>query len=213
MKRPRRDLANVAIHNAIMPTERLAAQIGFLTEVDKLKQVLRRTPLTDGSRQENSAEHTWHLIVCAMILREYIDGPLDLLRTLQMLAIHDIVEIDAGDTFAYDTVAHETKAERERLAAARLFGMLPPDQAARMHVLWGEFEAMQTPEARLANAVDRLQAVLLNAAAGGGSWHNGSVTRVKVQARMAPLVDAMPEVGAFVLDVIDRFTRAGVIAP
>src|SRR5689334_22875199 len=114
---------------------RLARQIAFLTEIDKLKKLDRRTPLSDGSRPENSAEHSWHIIMCAMILREHMSGSVDLLHVLQMLAVHDIVEIDAGDTFAYDADAHVSKAARERTAAGRVFGMLPPDQAARMHVL------------------------------------------------------------------------------
>jgi putative hydrolase of HD superfamily len=194
-----------------MPTDRLSRQLAFLIEIDKLKQVSRRTPLADGSRPENSAEHTWHLIVCAMLLREYVAGPLDLFRTIQMLAIHDIVEIDAGDTFAYDHTARLTKEERERTAAARLFALLPPDQEADVHALWHEFEAMETIESRLANAVDRLQALLLNAASGGGSWRTGLVTRAQVEARMAPVVEAMPPVAGFVRDVIDSFSATGVI--
>ena len=190
-----------------MTDGRLLRQVAFLTEIDKLKKIERRTPLSDGSRRENSAEHTWHIIVCAMILREYMSGRVDLLHVLQMLAVHDIVEIDAGDTFAYDAEAHLSKAAREREAAGRLFGMLPPDQAARMHVLWGEFEAMASPESRLANAVDRLQALLLNASSGGGSWREGGVTREKVIARMAPVADALPEVGAYVAEIVDRFFR------
>lgn len=195
-----------------MPIERLQQQLAFLAEIDRLKRVERRTPLTDGSRLENSAEHSWHLAVFAMVLREHVEGPVDLLRVLQMIALHDIVEIDAGDTFAYDTGAHTSKAEREAGAAERLFGLLPADQGAECRRLWDEFEARETNEARLANAVDRLQPLLLNSTAGGGSWRDAQVTRAKVEARMAPVSDALPALGDFVAATIDAFTKAGVIS-
>jgi putative hydrolase of HD superfamily len=194
-----------------MLTDRLRLQLAFLTEIDRLKLVLRRTPLSDGSRRENSAEHSWHIIVCAFVLREHVAGSLDLLRTLQMLAVHDIVEVDAGDTFAYDIDGHQSKAEREQAAAERLFGMLPADQRDELMALWVEFEARQTVEAKLANAVDRLQPLLLNAAAGGGSWHDSQVTAARVRERMAPLGDAMPALGEFAEDLIRSFADAGVI--
>jgi putative hydrolases of HD superfamily len=193
-------------------SDRLARQIGFLVEIDRLKHVLRRTPLADGSRAENSAEHSWHLVVCAMVLREYAAQPVDLLRTLQLLAIHDIVEIDAGDTFAYDIAAHGSKAEREERAADRLFGLLPPDQTDDIRRLWDEFEAIETPEARLANAVDRLQALLLNAESGGGSWRSPGVTKGRIEARMAAVASAMPALAPFVAEIVEAFSRAGLIA-
>jgi len=202
---------NDTLRQARAGNPRLGQQLVFLSEIDKLKLVRRRTPVTDNSRMENSAEHTWHAIVCAMVLREHMPQRVDLLRSLQMLAIHDIVEIDAGDTFAYDAEAQETKGEREERAAARLFGLLPDDQAVEIRRLWHEFEAMQTPESRLAHAVDRLQALLLNSESGGGSWRSGEVTRPKVEARMGPVVAALPSLAPFVEDVIDAFTRAGVI--
>jgi putative hydrolase of HD superfamily len=128
-----------------------------------------------------------------------------------MLAVHDIVEIDAGDTFAYDVDAHASKEEREKAAAARLFGLLPTDQREEFTALWNEFEARTTIEARLANAVDRLQPLLLNAAAKGGSWHHRDVTTARVRARLAPVADAMPALGEFVEGVIQEFTAAGII--
>jgi putative hydrolase of HD superfamily len=195
-----------------MPTERLAQQIAFLVEADKLKNILRRTPLVDTSRLENSAEHSWHLVLVAMIVREYAASPIDLLRVIEMVAVHDLVEIDAGDTFAYDVAANASKAERERLAAERIFGLLPIDQAERLRALWEEFEAQETMDARYANALDRLQAFLQNMQAGGGSWRTYSVTRSQVLARMAPIQTALPGVWPFVLDVIDRFCATGVIA-
>jgi len=185
--------------------------MAFLAEADKLKNVTRRTPLTDGSRLENSAEHSWHLVLAAVALREYAAAPIDVLRVVELLAIHDLVEIDAGDTFAYDRAALATKAEREHAAADRVFGLLPPDLAARFHALWDEFEAWTTPESRFANALDRLQALVQNKEAGGGSWKTYNVTRSQVLSRMAPVEGAMPGVWPYVVAVIDEFCAAGAI--
>src|SRR4051812_2906785 len=139
---------------------RLLAQMDFLREVDKLKSVLRRTSLMDGSRRENSAEHSWHIALAAMVLAEYSNVPVDLLRAIKLLLIHDIVEIDAGDTFAFDTTAKASQAERENKAATRLFGLLPADQRAEFMALWEEFEGRVTAEAKFAGALDRLLPVL-----------------------------------------------------
>jgi putative hydrolase of HD superfamily len=195
-----------------MADDRLGRQIAFLVEADKLKTVIRRTPLTDASRLENSAEHSWHLALAAIALREYAPRGVDLLRVLELLAVHDLVEIDAGDTFAYDSAAHDTKAERERLAAERIFGLLPSAQAAELRGRWDEFEAHATPEARYANALDRLQPLLLNMQAGGGSWRSYNVTRPAVLRRMAPVQDALPDLWSFVLEVVERFCASGAIA-
>jgi putative hydrolase of HD superfamily len=196
-----------------MSDHRLARQIDFLAEADKLKRIERRTPLTDGSRLENSAEHSWHLAIAALTLAEY-PGDVDMLRVLELVAVHDLVEIDAGDTFAYDrnADAHRTKADRERAAAERIFGLLPSDQAVRFHALWEEFEAANTRESRFANALDRLQAFVQNLKAGGGSWIEYRVTRAQVLRRMTPIEATMPDVWPFVLDVIDRFCAMGAIA-
>jgi putative hydrolase of HD superfamily len=194
-----------------MTPARLAEQIGFLIEADKLKTIERRTPLTDSSRFENSAEHSWHLALAAIVLREYAPADVDLLHVLELVTIHDLVEIDAGDTFAYDVSGQETKAAREAAAADRIFGLLPPDQAGHVRRLWEEFEAQETRESRFANALDRLQALLLNARASGGSWRAHAVTRVQVLRRMAPVEGALPEVWPFVVGVIDTFCAAGVI--
>src|SRR5262245_6815693 len=153
-----------------MPEERLAHQIAFLIQADQLKTILRRTPLIDNSRLENSAEHSWHLALAALALSEHATGGVDLGRVLRLVVIHDLVEIDAGDTFAYDPAAHATKEERERAAADRLFGLLPADQDVSFRAMWDEFEAQVTPESRFANALDRFQALLLNSQSGGGSW-------------------------------------------
>jgi putative hydrolase of HD superfamily len=186
------------------PSGRLAQHVAFLVEADKLKTILRRTPLTDNSRQENSAEHSWHLALAAMTLSEYAPEPIVLAHVMELVIVHDLVEIDAGDTFAYDQAGYETKAERERLAADRLFGLLPMEQGTRFRALWEEFEAQATAESRFANALDRLQALLQNMQAGGGSWRAAGVTRPLVLRRMAPIQTALPALWPFVLDVIDQ---------
>src|SRR6185369_3615766 len=175
-----------------MPDDRLAQQIAFLVQADRLKTILRRTPLIDNSRLENSAEHSWHLALAAIALREHAPAGVDLARVLELVVVHDLVEIDAGDTFAYDPAAHATKAERERAAAERLFGVLPSDQCAIFRALWDEFEAQVTPASRFANALDRFQALLLNSQSGGGSWATHRVRRSQVLARMAPVQSALP---------------------
>ena len=193
--------------------DRLAGQIAFLVEADKLKNILRRTPLADGSRLENSAEHTWHVALAAMVLLEYTPPGVDIGRVLELVMIHDLVEIDAGDTFAYASAEDiATKAAREQAAADRIFGLLPADQRTRVRALWDEFEAHATPEARFANALDRFQALLLNYRSGGGSWTIYGVKRSQVIARMSPVEAALPDVWPYVLDVIDRATAGGLIA-
>ncbi len=196
-----------------MLTDRLARQIDFLVQADRLKTIIRRTPLTDNSRLENSAEHSWHLALAALALREHAPADVDLARVLELVTVHDLVEIDAGDTFAYDhdPAVHRTKADRERVAADRIFGLLPPDQMVRFRALWDEFEAHATLEARFANALDRLQALLQNVQSGGGSWAVHHVTRGQVLDRMAPVHSALPDLWPFVLDVIDRACDSGAI--
>ena len=194
-----------------MPDDRLAQQLAFLVQADRLKTILRRTPLSDNSRLENSAEHSWHLALAALALGEYAPSGVDVGRVLQLVVVHDLVEIDAGDTFAYDPAAHATKDERERAAADRLFGMLPPDQRARFRALWDEFEAHVTIESRFANALDRFQALLLNSHSGGGSWATHRVRKSQVLTRMAPVQSALPSLWPYVLDVIDRACENGAI--
>jgi putative hydrolase of HD superfamily len=191
--------------------DRLARQIAFLVEADKLKSILRRTPLVDGSRLENSAEHSWHLVLAAALMREHVPFAFDLPRVLEMLTVHDLVEIDAGDTFAYDVAGQLTKAAREEAAADRIFGLLPADQTAHLRALWDEFEAAHTPEARVANAMDRLQPFLQNSHANGGSWREHQLTRAQVLQRMAPIESALPDVWTFVVQVIDAFCASGLI--
>ncbi len=139
---------------------RLDRQLQFIIEIDKMKQIFRRTLLTDGSRQENDAEHSWHLSIMAVLLSEYSAvRDIDLLRVIKMALIHDLVEIDAGDTYCYDEKGYEDKEEREKKAAARLFSLLPEDQAAEIWELWREFEELSTPESRFAACMDRFEIV------------------------------------------------------
>ncbi len=190
---------------------RLAQQIAFLIEADKLKSVVRRTPLVDTSRLENSAEHSWHLVLVIMVLGEYGPAGIDWMRVMEMAAVHDLVEIDAGDVSAYDVKALAAKPAREQAAAERIFGLLPVDQRNRFRQLWDEFESHDTPEARFANAVDRLQPLLQNEHSGGGSWCGQRLADTQILHRMAPIESAMPDVWPHVLDVIESFCRAGVI--
>ena len=192
-------------------SERLARQVAFILEADKLKSILRRTPLIDNSRQENSAEHSWHLTLAAVTLFEYAPDGTDLLQALRLLIVHDLVEIDAGDTFAYDPAQQESKEERERAAAERIFGLLPADLAGQCRGWWDEFEAMLTPSARFANALDRLQPLLLNMHSGGGSWRTHRVARSQVLRRMIPIQSWVPAAWPFVLDIINRASAAGLI--
>ena len=173
---------------------RLERQLAFIVEIDALKRVLRRTLLMDSSRQENSAEHSWHLALMALLLAEHAPPGVDLARATTMALVHDLVEIDAGDTFCYDPTANLDKAEREQLCAERVFGLLPDDQGADLRALWEEFEGRSTPDARYANALDRLQPLLQNLHTGGGTWRIHGVRREQVLERMAPIREAMPGV-------------------
>jgi putative hydrolase of HD superfamily len=181
----------------------LMRQLAFLVEADRLKEILRQTPIASGARRENSAEHSWHLALMASVLTSYAAEPVDLLRVLRMLLIHDVIEIDAGDTFAFDQGANATKQEREERAADRLFGMLPPGQDTEFRALWDEFEAGTTPESRYANALDRLQPLLLNAESGGGSWRTHGISRAQVLQRMDPIRTALPELWPGVMAIVD----------
>jgi len=177
--------------------ERLRSQLEFVLEIDRLKGVLRRTLLNDGSRLENSAEHSWHLALMALVLCEWADEEIDVVRTVEMVLLHDIVEIDAGDTFCYDEEAHRDKEERERRAAERIFGLLPAEQERRFHELWREFEERSSPESRFANAVDRLQPMMHNYLTEGHSWQEHGVVREQVEQRNRPIDDGAPELWAF----------------
>ena len=191
---------------------RLDQQLGFIRETDRLKSVLRRTSLIDRSRLENSAEHSWHLTVMALALFEYAPAGAELARVLELLVVHDIVEIDAGDTFAFDVAANAGKADRESAAAVRLFGLLPDETGHHLRDCWTEFEEGTTPSARFANALDRLQGLIVNDAPGdGGTWRLHGVTRTQVLNRMAPIENGAPRLWTVVLDAVARAVAAGHI--
>lgn len=194
-----------------MSGDRLAAQLRFLVELDRLKAVLRRTRLVDGSRHENSAEHSWHMALCAAVLAEHAPAGMELGRALLMVLVHDAVEVDAGDTFCYDPQANVGKEERERRAAERLFGLLPDDQAPALRALWDEFEAGESAEARFAVAMDRLQPLLLNFHGGGGSWAEHGVRREQVLLRMEPIRTGAPGLWPQVEALIEGAVDAGWI--
>ena len=158
-------------------SERFSRQMEFIVEIDKLKHIERQSALCDGTRQENDSEHSWHIALMAILFSEYANSlDIDLLKVVKMLLIHDLVEIDAGDTFAYDVIGNADKAKRERKAANRIFGILPDDQKEELLSLWEEFESLSTPEARFASALDKLQPLILSFNNKGWSWKKHSVT-------------------------------------
>lgn len=192
---------------------RLAQQIKFLVEIDKLKQVFRQTWLMDQSRKENDAEHSWHLAVMVAVLQEHAEPEqFDLLHVLKMVLIHDLVEIDAGDTFTYDDVAGRDKAQREQQAADRIFRLLPDDQAAELRGLWEEFEARATPESRYAAALDRLQPILHNYFTEGRAWREHGVTSAMVIARNRHIAAGSPALWQFVEGLIRDAVAKGYLA-
>ncbi|MDD4715301.1 MAG: HD domain-containing protein [Oscillospiraceae bacterium] len=192
--------------------ERLSRQLAFLVEVDHMKNVLRRTLLADGSRRENDAEHSWHFALMAMILCEYADqDKVDLNRVIQMALVHDLVEVYAGDTFAYDEEGYESKQEREELAADRLFAILPEDQESAIRTLWEEFDREETPDAQYAAAMDRMQPFLNNYMTQGHTWKTGNVTKEKVLRRMRRVRQGAPELWPFVEFVIEDSVKKGYL--
>jgi putative hydrolase of HD superfamily len=197
-----------------MTHERLEKQIHFILEVDRLKEVFRQTVCTQSRRAENDAEHSWHLCLSVIVLAEHANDPnLDVLRVLNMVILHDLVEIDAGDTFAYDTAGMATQHEREAKAADRIFGLLPPDQASDFRALWDEFEARETSEAKFAAAVDRFQPVLLNCSTEGSAWRRHGVTADRVIARNAHIAQGSADLWDNVSAMIGRAVEKGHLAP
>lgn len=162
---------------------RLEQQMNFILEVDKLKNIVRQNYLADGSRKEDDADHSWHLALMCAVLKEHANEEIDVLKTMTMVLIHDIVEVDAGDTYAYDAASNISKRERELAAAERIFNLLPSDQAEYMRALWDEFEENETPEAKFASTLDRVQPFLLNSASDGKSWKEHGVTVSQVMKR------------------------------
>ena len=185
--------------------ERLKKQMVFSLEMDKEKGIGRQTYILDALRKENDAEHGWHLALMTMVLSEYSNEPIDVARTMSMVVIHDIVEIDAGDTYAYDSVGNESKAEREQKAADRIFNILPEDQAEYFMNLWREFEEGATPEAKFATAIDSVQPLMLNDASNGLAWREHQVEATKVIARAEKKIRPGSEkLYQMVLDIIEK---------
>lgn len=194
--------------------DRLAQQVEFIVEVDRLKEVFRQTVLTQSRRRENDAEHSWHLCLCVLVLAEHANHPgLDILRVLKMVILHDLVEIDAGDTFAYDTARMADQHEREARAADRIFGLLPSDQGKEFRALWDEFEEKSTPEAKFAAAVDRFQPMLLNVRTEGHAWKNHGVTHPRVVARNQHIAEGSRAIWTYAAEMISQAVRDGHLAP
>ena len=194
--------------------EPLDRQVAFVLEADRLKTVLRQSTLTDRSRRENSAEHSWHLALMALVLAEHAPPGTDLGKVMAMLVLHDLVEIDAGDLFQYAAQPQQARqAAAERAAADRLFPILPPPQAASLRALGDEVEERATAEAKFARALDRLQPMLINMVTEGGTWAAHDVTADQVLARVALIEDGSPSLGAYARDMIDSALDRGILAP
>ncbi len=195
-----------------MKTE-LESQIDFLMEIDKMKSILRQNWQLDLARQEDDAQHSWHISVTAMVLSPYAAQPVDLARVLPMLLVHDLVEIDAGDTYAYDEKGYEDKSEREKKAAARVFGLLPTAQGEAFLALWKEFEACRTPDSRFANAIDRVQPFFGNYYVEGMVWKKNKITVSQVLKRNAITREVLPEVWSKMEELIADSVEKGYLLP
>lgn len=191
--------------------KRLIDQIKFIVEVDKAKEIMRRTYVTSSERFENDAEHSWHLALMAPLLKEYIKEDVNIERVINMVIIHDLVEIDAGDTFCYDKEGNLTKREREVKAADRIFNILPKDQAKIIYDLWNEFEEMNTIESRYAACLDRLQPILNNIATGGRAWKENNTTKSMVLGRMSVIKETSEELWELILAIINEGVKIGAL--
>lgn len=195
-----------------MNYERMQKQFDFILEVDKMKNIYRQTRVLHEDRQENDAEHSWHLALMAFLLAEHSNEALDILRVIKMVLIHDLVEIDAGDTYCYDEKANEDKAEREMKAAGRIFGLLPHDQQEEFFALWQEFEAVQTPEAKFAAALDRIQPSLLNYTKDGVSWKSHEVSYSQVMKRNRPIRDGSETMWGYMERIYEAAREKGYLS-
>ena len=189
--------------------ERLKKQMNFLLEVDKLKFISRQTYLSDGKRKENDGEHSWHLALMAVLLSEYSNEKIDLVKVITMVLIHDIVEIDAGDTYAYDTLGNQSKREREVKAADRIFNILPKDQAQKLRQLWEEFEAYETPEAKFAHVCDNVQPLMLNDATDGLAWREHDVKKSQVLQRNRRTGEGSQVLMEYINRILDKNLESG----
>lgn len=194
-----------------MVSENLLSQIAFIKEIDKLKYILRKTKLLNSDRNENDAEHSWHLALMTLVLAEHANEQIDVLKVLQMVLIHDIVEIDAGDTFIYDNQKNHSNTHEERIAAQRIFGLLPDGQARKLIAVWEEFEAGQTPEARFARAMDRLEPLLQNSSNDGGTWKEFDVAYDQVYEKKKVIAQGSAALWEFAEGVIDESVARGIL--
>jgi len=195
-----------------MENERLMKQIRFITEIDKLKQIYRQSVIIGAERNENDAEHSWHMAIMAILLSEYSAAKdLDILKVIKMVLIHDIVEIDAGDTFCYDEKGYEDKEEREKKAAERIFNILPDDQAKEIRELWEEFEKLETDEAKFAACLDRLQPLILNYNTNGHTWQKPGVNKSKVLKRIGPLEENTPDLWEYAREILEDSIKKGYL--
>lgn len=193
--------------------ERMNRQLLFTAKIDKMTSVMRRTMLIDKSRRENDAEHSWHIAVMAMLFTEYAAEPVDIGRVVQMCVVHDLVEVIAGDTFAYDKVGNIDKKDREKAAADQLFSEIPAEQGKLLRSFWEEFDAMETPDAKYAACMDRLQPFLHNTLTDGHTWIGNNVNRALVEKRMAIVKEFMPKVYDWVSDNLDNSVSKGWLNP
>lgn len=191
--------------------ERLQKQIAFIKEIDKVKSIFRQTYLADGTRKENDAEHSWHIALMAVLLKEYVSEDVDVAKVMTMVLIHDLVEIDAGDTYAYDCEGAKSKREREVKAADRIFGILPEDQGMYFRELWEEFEAYETPDAKYAHLLDNFQPLLLNDASGGRSWNEHGVHKSQIYKRNEKVQETSEEIWNTIQEVVESHIAKGNI--
>ena len=194
-----------------MILERLLKQIDFIKEIDKVKYIQRKTKLFNSDRNENDAEHSWHLALMAIVLAEHSNEPIDLLKVVKMLLIHDIVEIDAGDTFIYDTAKSHSNTDEERLAANRIFGLLPEEQAEDFIAIWEEFEAGETNEAKFARSMDRLEPLLQNTSNNGGTWNEFGVTYDKVYEKKKIIKEGSNTIWNYAETLINDSVEKGIL--
>ncbi|EOS39339.1 HD domain-containing protein [Lachnospiraceae bacterium] len=189
--------------------ERLEKQIQFIVEIDKVKNIYRQNYLADGERKENDAEHSWHIALMAYLLQEYSEKPIDVSKVMLMVLIHDLVEIDAGDTYAYDAAGAETKRQREETAADRIFGLLPEDQGRYFRELWEEFEAYETPEGKYAHLLDNFQPLLLNDVSGGLSWKEHQVKKSQIYKRNEKIEETSETIWNCMKEIIQKHIDCG----
>lgn len=191
--------------------ERLKKQLEFILEIDKEKNILRQTHLSGHGRRENDAEHSWHMAIMAVLLKEYANEEVDLLKVITMLLIHDLVEIDAGDTYAYDEKGNESRPDREKRAADRIYGMLPEDQGLKLRELWEEFEAYESPEAKYAHMLDNFQPLILNDSNDGGDWRSHGVRKSQIYKRNAKTAQGSETVWTYMQELIQNNIDKGNI--